>query len=208
MKSCVIAIVSVCVATTVALGQRVVQPTGNAPRFPKQYKELKKQTKPPSSNWLLDANDDTERFRRLQVVAGGTDIPMWEISHRYEELYVAIQNNNWEMGVYHWEKLRDRMNTAAMKRPVRTQNIEGMFLESGVWKSMQDALTSKDPEKMRAQFQVVRQACMACHVAERVGFLNDSSVFKRIGSFPPLGKQVLPVAPAGALKRAGDSQPR
>ena len=92
------------------------------------------------------------------------------------------------MGVYHWDKLRDRMNTAAMKRPARTQNIEGMFLESGVWKSMHEALTSKTPEKMRAQFQVVRQMCMACHVAEKVGFLNDSSVFKRTESFPPLGK--------------------
>jgi len=188
MKSFVIGIVSFLVATSVALAQNVVQPTGNAPRFPKAYEELQKQTKPPSNNWLLDANDDTERFRRLQVVAGGTDIPMWEITYRYEELYVAIQKNNWEMGVYHWEKLRDRLNTAGMKRPARTQNIEGMFLESGVWKSMHDALTSRAPEKMRAQFQVVRQACMACHVAEKVGFLNDSSVFKRTESFPPLRK--------------------
>lgn len=188
MKSFVLAIVFFLVATPVSLAQDVVQPTSNAPRFPKAYKELQKQTKPPSNNWLLDANDDTERFRRLQVVASGTDIPMWEITYRYEELYVAIQKNNWEMGIYHWEKLRDRMNTAAMKRPARTQNIEGMFVESGVWKSMHDALTSKAPEKMRAQFQVVRQMCVACHVAEKVGFLNDSSVFMRTESFPPLGK--------------------
>jgi transcriptional regulator NrdR family protein len=143
---------------------------------------------PPSGNWLLDANDDTERFHRLQVVLSGTDIPMWEISHRYEELFVAIQKNNWQMGVYHWEKLRDRMNTAALKHPVRTQNIEALFLDSGVWQAMHDALTSKGPQKMRSQFQVVRQTCMACHMAENVAFLNDSSVFKRTESFPPLAK--------------------
>jgi len=188
MKLFLIGIGSLLVATSVALAQDVVQPASNAPHFPKAYKELQKQSKPPSNNWLLDANDDTERFRRLQVVASGTDIPMWEIAYRYEELYVAIQKNNWEMGAYHWEKLRDRLNTAAMKRPARTQNIEDMFLESGTWKSMHDALTSKVPEKVRAQFQVVRQMCMACHVAEKVGFLNDSSVFKRTESFPPLGK--------------------
>jgi cytochrome c1 len=184
MKSHLIGAAVLWVATSVALAQSVVQPTGNTPRFPKTYKDLEKQTKPPSNNWLLDANDDTERFRRLQVVAGGTDIPMWEIAHRYEELYVAIQNNNWEMGVYHWEKLQDRLNTAGMKRPARTQNIEGMFLDSGVWKSMHDALTSRDAGSMRTQFQVVRQACIACHIAEKVGFLNDSSVFKRTESFP------------------------
>jgi hypothetical protein len=188
MNSHIIGAAVLCVAASVAFGQSVVQPTGNAPRFPKAYKDLEKQTRPPSNNWLLDANDDAERFRRLQVVAGGTDIPMWEITHRYEELFVAIQSNNWEMGVYHWEKVQDRLNTAGMKRPARTQNIEGMFLDSGVWRSMHDALTSKDPARMRTQFQAVRQACMACHVAERVGFLNDSSVFKRTESFPQLSK--------------------
>jgi hypothetical protein len=183
MKSHIIGAAILGVAASVALAQSVVQPTGNTPRFPKAYKALETQIKPPSNNWLLDANDDTERFRRLQVVAGGTDLPMWEIAHRYEELYVAIQNSNWEMGVYHWEKLQDRLNTAAMKRPARTQNIEGMFLDNGVWKSMHDALTSRDPGRMRKQFQIVRQTCIACHVAEKVGFLNDSSVFTRTKSF-------------------------
>jgi hypothetical protein len=162
----------------------VVQPTGFKPRFPAAYEALQQQTRPPSNNWLLDANDDAERFRRLQVAAGGTDIPMWEIAHRYEEVYTAIQSSNWEMGVYHWEKLRDRMNTAGMKRPARTQNLEAMFLDNGVWTSMHDALTSRDAGRMRAQFQAVRQACIACHVAERVGFLNDSAVFKRTEAFP------------------------
>jgi hypothetical protein len=71
-----------------------------------------------------------------------------------------------------------------MKRPARTQNIETMFFDNGVWQSMHDALTSKDAARMRTQFQAVRQACIACHVAERVGFLNDSSVFRRTESFP------------------------
>lgn len=183
MKPRIIAVAVLCAATSIAFAQSMVKPTGNAPQFPKAYKELAKQTKPPSNNWLLDANDDTERFRRLQVVMGGTDIPMWEIGYRYEELYVAIQKNNWEMGIYHWDKLRDRMNFSGMKRPARTQNIEGMFLESGVWQSMRDALKSKSPERMRSEFQTVREVCMACHVAENLGFLNDSSVFKRTESF-------------------------
>jgi len=183
MKSHLVGAGVLWLAASVALAQSVVQPTGNAPRFPKAYKDLQKQAKPPSNNWLLDASDDTERFRRLQVVAGGTDIPMWEIGHRFEELHVAIQTDNWEMGVYHWEKIRDRMNTSGMKRPARTQRIEGMFLDNGVSKSMHDALTSRDADRMRKQFQAVRQACMACHVAERVGFLDDSSVFKRTESF-------------------------
>jgi transcriptional regulator NrdR family protein len=188
MKPWIVGTIFILAAASVGLSQSVVQPGDSTLRFPKAYKELEKQTKPPSNNWLLDANDDTERFRRLQVVLSGTDLPMWEIAYRYEELHVAIQKNNWEMGVYHWEKVRDRINTAAMKRPVRTQNIEGMFLDSGVWKSMHDALISKDPEKMRTQFQFVRQTCMACHIADNVGFLNESSVFKKTEMLRTLDK--------------------
>jgi hypothetical protein len=188
MKTFATGLILLGLVVPVAFGQSVVKPTGNTPRFPKAYKQLPQQVRPPSANWLLDANDDTERFRRMQVVAGGSDMQMWPIAHRYEELYVAIQKNNWEMGVYHWEKLRDYMNVMAMKRPVRTQYLEDMFLYSGVWQAMHDALTSRDPEKMRAQFQVVRQTCMACHIAEKVGFMNDSSVFARTATFPPQGQ--------------------
>jgi hypothetical protein len=189
MKSFVIATAVLWAASSVAFAaEGMVKPTGTSPQFPKAYKELTKQTKPPSNNWLLDANDDAERFRRLQVVMSGTDVPMWEITYRYEELYTAIQKNNWEMGIYHWDKLRDRMNAAGMKRPARTQNIEGMFLDSGVWQSMRDALASNSPEKVREEFHVVRHVCMACHIAEKVGFLNDSSAFTRTESFPPLRK--------------------
>jgi len=188
MKKSIIAVAVLWAATSVAFADNVVKPTGNPPQFPKADKELAKQTKPPSNNWLLDANNDTERFRRLQAAMSGTDIPMWEITYRYEELYVAIQKNNPEMGLYHWNKIRERMNTAGMKRPARTANIEGMFLESGVWESMRDALKSRSSERMRDEFMVVREVCMACHVAENLGFLNDSSAFKRTESFPHPGK--------------------
>jgi hypothetical protein len=184
MRSHIIGIVCLGLASSVAFAQSVVKPTGNTPRFPKAYKQLATQTKPPSARWLLDADDDTERFRRIQIVAGGSDMQMSQIAHRYEELHVAIQKNNWEMGIYHWEKLRDYMNVMGMKRPVRTQNLEDMFLYSGVWDSMHEALKSRDPQRMRTQFQLVRNTCMACHVAENVGFMNDSSVFSRTASFP------------------------
>lgn len=188
MKAANLLLALLMTTTTAFAAEGVVKPTGNPPKFPKAYKELAKQTKPPSNNWLLDANDDSERFRRLQVVMSGTDVPMWELTYRYEELYTAILKNNWQMGVYHWDKIRDRMNAAGMKRPARTQNIEGMFLDSGVWQGMRDALVSRDPKKMREQFQQVREVCMACHVAENMDFLNDSTAFKRTETFPPLEK--------------------
>lgn len=188
MKRPVVCMVCALAAGVVALAQSVVPQTGIPPRFPKADQQLERQTKPPSKDWLLDAPDDAERFRRLQVLAGGADIPMWEVSYRFEELHAAIATNNGPMGVYHLEKMRDRMNAAAMKRPARTQNLEGLFLDNGIYRSMHDALTSKDGAKMRATFNELRAACIACHAAEQVAFLNDSSVFQRIRSFDAAGR--------------------
>ncbi len=173
-------------ATSFCVAQvSVVAATGIAPRFPKADSELAKQTKPPSRKWLLDANDDSERLRRIELWAGAGDLEMQDISHRFEELYDAIKKESWDLGIYHLEKMRGRMIVAGIKRPTRTQNMEDVFLESGIYKSMHDALTSKSGERARTAFQNTRQACIACHAAEKLAFINESAVFRRVESFSP-----------------------
>lgn len=172
----------------VLYAQNVSKPPAEPPRFPKAMKELQQQTKPPSGNWLLDANDDTERFRRLQVISGGTETSMLEIAHRFETVHLAISKNNWRLATQNWDKIRDRLNAAAMKRPARTKNLEEKYFDSGVWQALHDALRERDADKSRAAFQNARKTCMGCHEAERVGFQNDNLVFSRTESFPPASK--------------------
>ena len=63
-------------------------------RFPSGIRGLADgQDEPPSRRWLLDARDDDERFRRLQIYAGGTDQQMWQIGYRYEQVYQAITDD-------------------------------------------------------------------------------------------------------------------
>lgn len=184
MKQSVIGLAAA-LLTSAALAQvSVVPATGIAPRLPKADKELANQIKPPSRNWLRDANDDTERFRRIELWAGAGDLEMQDIAHRFEELHAAVQKENWEMAIYQWEKIRGRMIVAAIKRPTRTQNLEDMFLDSGVYQAMHDALTARNAERSRSEFQRARQTCMACHVAEKIGFINDSAVFRRVDALP------------------------
>lgn len=63
-------------------------------RFPVGIRHLQNQQKPASRNWLLDADDDAERFRRLQTALGGSDMQMSMIGQRFEEIHVAIGKNN------------------------------------------------------------------------------------------------------------------
>ncbi len=161
----------------------VVPATGIAPRFPKADSELAKQTKAPSRNWLRDANDDAERLRRIELSAGAGDLEMQDIAHRLEELHAAIEQQNGYMGIYQLGKSRGLMIVAAINRPARTQNLEEIFLDSGVYRSLHEALSAKNGDQARVEFQKARLACMACHVAEKIAFINASSVFKRVAHF-------------------------
>src|SRR5688572_16080546 len=79
--------------------------SGPAPRAPKGLK-LPPQKKPPSNRWLEDANTDADRFRKIEIFARGFDLPMWEVGARYKGVYNAIQDRNWELADYHWDKIR------------------------------------------------------------------------------------------------------
>lgn len=158
--------------------------TKEPPRFPSGVRGLAEgQDKPPSANWLLDARSDEERFRRLQVYAGGTDQQMWQMGYRYEQVYRAIVDQNWQLGTYHWGKLRDVFNVALMKRPNRTPNGEAIFLNNE-WRLLDEALRAGDAVAARKTFVAERQACIACHVAEGMAFLNDTPMFRNTASFP------------------------
>jgi hypothetical protein len=153
-------------------------------RFPSGIKGLAEgQDKPLSGNWLLDARTDEERFRRLQVYSGGTDQQMWQVGYRYEQVYRAIVDQNWELGAHHWGKLRDVFNVALMKRPNRTPNAEALFLNNE-WRLLAEALKAGDAAAARKTFAAERQACLACHVAEGMAFLNDTPIFRGTASFP------------------------
>jgi hypothetical protein len=152
--------------------------SGPAPRAPKGLK-LPPQQMPPSNRWLGDADNDADRFRKIEIFARGFDHTMWEVGERYKRTYDAIWDRNWELADYHWDKIRVTINVGLMKRPMRTQNSEGMFLD-GPWKQMDEAIKSRDYDRMQKQFMATRQVCMACHAAERVPFMNDQPVFKEL----------------------------
>jgi hypothetical protein len=176
---------AVCLALPITSAQDAPR-SGAEPRLPKGIPRLQQgqtDASPPSANWLLDAKDDSERFRRLQIYAGGTYEQMWQIGYRYEQVYRAIVDENWELGLHHWTKLRDVLNVALMKRPNRTPNAEALFLDS-TWLKLENGLESEDSDTAREAFLVERTACMACHVAEGMEFLNDTPIFRGTASFP------------------------
>jgi hypothetical protein len=184
MKRVLLGVIS-CATVAFGIHAQVAPPPAGESRLPKGIRGLNEgQAKqPPSANWLLDAKDDQERFRRLQIHAGGTDQQMWQIGYRFQQVHQAIVDQNWELGHHHWTKLRDVLNVALMKRPNRTPNAEGLFLDSQ-WEKLEEALEAKDGARAREAFLLERSTCMACHVAEKMAFLNDTPIFRDTAAFP------------------------
>jgi len=136
-----------------------------------------------SDNWLLDAKDDTERFKRIQQMFGGFSMSMQLVGERYDRTYDAITDGNYDLANYHWKKIRETIELGYLRRPAREANASAIFLK-GPWVSVSEALASKDKIKAKEQFLMARSACISCHVAEKVPFINDQPKFRRTVKFP------------------------
>ncbi len=131
-----------------------------------------------AGDWLTDADEDT-RAERLSSYLGGFSAAMWEVGNRWERMAQAIRDDNFELAHYHWDKIGSAIRGGYMKRPARQANADALFLD-GIWKRYLDTLESGDGETIRKEFGQARDACMACHAAEDVPFMNDQPMFTEL----------------------------
>lgn len=136
------------------------------------------QQKPPSKSWLRDADSDAERFRRIEINERGFSQAMVEVGNRFLEVHEAVSHEEYELATYYWEKIQDVINTGLMRRPDRTRNAEGMFL-TGPWKNVHEALQAGERARIQDALKGARQACIACHVAEGVAYMNATRALRQ-----------------------------
>ncbi len=144
---------------------------------------LTKETPLKTENWLLDAKDDAERFKRIQQMFGGFSSAMQIVGERYERTYDAVAEGNYDLAIYHWKKIKEAIELGYFRRPAREANSVALFL-NGPWPSASETFALKEKGKARDGFLSARSACMACHIAENVPFMNDQPIFRRTAIFP------------------------
>lgn len=135
-----------------------------------------------TNNWLLDAENDEERFKRVEQMFAGFSGAMAEVGDRYQHTHDAIKDGNYALASYHWDKLRGAIELGYLRRPGRAANAKGLFLETA-WPELKEQLTSDDSQAIQQRFQQARSACLACHVAEEVPFMNDQPLFRHTADF-------------------------
>jgi len=127
--------------------------------------------------WLLEAESDSERFELLQRYLRGFDQPMWEVGERYRSVYEALSRENYDLAAYHWKKIRTTIKNGYLKRPARQANADAILLDK-TWQEVDDSFKTKNSEDAWLGFERAKSACMACHVAERVPYMNNQPLFE------------------------------
>jgi hypothetical protein len=133
-----------------------------------------------SDDWLLDANDDPERFKLIQQMFGGFSAAMQIVGERYERTYDAIADKNYDLAKYHWKKIKEAIELGYLRQPARKANAVSLFLKDP-WISGWEGFDSKVQAKSKEGFLTARLGCMACHIAEKVPFMNNQPMFRRTG---------------------------
>jgi len=129
-----------------------------------------------SNDWLLNAPDDKTRFELLQRYLRGFDQPMWEVGQRYLGLYDALERDNFDLALYHWDKIKTTIQNGYLKRPKRRANADAIFLDT-LWADVRAALESRNAKQAWAGFAAARNGCISCHEAEDVAWMNDQDLF-------------------------------
>jgi cytochrome c556 len=123
------------------------------------------------SNWLLETKTDEQKFQKIQKQLRGFDLAMVEVGYRFNTFYFAIEDKNYDLAHYQWDKIKKAIENGIERRPKRKNNSESMFLNTQ-YKAMQDALLTKDPQQIQKAYTHTKQICNACHQAENVPFIH------------------------------------
>ncbi len=132
--------------------------------------------------WL--PSNDAEKLKALEDQLGGFSQAMMEVGYRYNELYWAGTDRNWDYADYQLEKLVATMELGFERRPARRASGQP-FLNEDV-PAVQQAIESEDGELFDEQIQALTQSCNTCHAEEAVPFIVVQPRADRLSPVAPL----------------------
>lgn len=125
-------------------------------------------TTPPQGDWITGSED--AQLKTTEKHFRGLDVAMLEIGHRYQELYWAGKDANWEYASYQLDKIKLALTNAIERRPLRKESGD-YFLENDL-PLMVEAISKKDTAVFNDAFQIFTLSCNSCHAKEKVPFFN------------------------------------
>ena len=123
------------------------------------------------SNWLLDTKTNEQKFKKIQQQFRGFDLAMVEVGYRFNSLYFAIKDKNYDLANYQLDKIKKAMENGIQRREKRQKNTKEIFLDTQ-YIAMKKALLINSYKLIQEEYTNTKQACNSCHIAENVPFIK------------------------------------
>lgn len=113
---------------------------------------------------------EQEQIKIIEKQFRGFDNAMVEVGYRYQELYWAGQDENWEYAEYQIEKIKIAIENALERRPKRAKSAEHFI--NTILPEMKKSVQSNNISLFNKNFQSLTIHCNNCHAMENVSFFN------------------------------------
>jgi hypothetical protein len=120
-----------------------------------------------ADSWISGSID--QRFALVEKHLRGFDVAMVETGYRYGELFWAGEDRNWEYATYQLEKIETTIANGIERRPKRAASAA--MLAPAIAR-VRAAVGQQDPGAFAESFAFLTQTCNACHVAEKMAFIQ------------------------------------
>ena len=128
-----------------------------------------------ADGWLK--GDENQKFATIAKQLRGFDMAMVETGYRYQELYWAGKDENWEYAAYQAEKIKVAVENGLERRPKRAESAKN-FLNVAL-PEMDSAIASRDTTQFTQAFNALTANCLACHALEKVAYVTVKTPVER-----------------------------
>lgn len=121
---------------------------------------------------------DQDKIETIERQFRGFDMAMVETGYRYQELYWAGRDENWEYASYQLSKIQKTIKNGLERRPKRAKSADH-FLSVAI-PEMKMTLQKKDTSEFNKQFTAFTNSCISCHNREKVPFFSVKAPLYRL----------------------------
>jgi hypothetical protein len=118
--------------------------------------------------WL--EGEPNEIIAEIENQFAGFSQTMWETAYRYQELYWAGVDANWEYADYQLEHILEALEQGFVRRPDREASSSQFVNQSSP--ALLETIEACDREAFLDQFNVFTATCNTCHAMEDVAFIT------------------------------------
>ena len=138
--------------------------------------QQEKKDNPVHGDWIKGSKQ--EQLDIIEKQFRGFDMAMVETGYRYQELYWAGQDENWDYARYQTEKIRKAIENGLERRPKRAKSAAHFLTVS--LPDMEQAIEQRDTLVFNKSFNLLTNSCNNCHAMEKVlHFTVKKPLFKQ-----------------------------